>query len=84
MQFVRQFSRRESLSNGGGEFRAPEKKAGSLWPLVVRNGTSWDLGVRTVVWVEYSPQVSMERLTYILFPLLALNFRYFCRAKKML
>jgi hypothetical protein len=82
MQFVRQFSRRESLSNGAGEFRAPEKKAVPFWPFVVRNGPSWNLGMRTVVWVEYSPQVSMERQTYILFPLLALNFRSFSRVKK--
>ena len=81
-QFVRQILRRESLSNGAGEFRAPETKAVPLWPFVVGHGPSWHLRMRTVVSVEYSPEVSMERQTYILFPLLALNFRYFCRAKK--
>ena len=75
------FAARITLQWRGG-IPSTRKKAVPFWPFVVRNGPSWNLGMRTVVWVEYSPQVSMERQTYILFPLLALNFRSFSRVKK--
>ena len=51
-----------------GGIPSTRKKAVPFWPFVVRNGPSWNLGMRTVVSVEYSPHVSMVRLTYILIP----------------
>jgi hypothetical protein len=84
MQGIRYFLRCEVLSNVAGEFRGPETKAVPLWPFVVRHGPSWNLGMRTVVSVQYSPPFSMERQTDILFPLLVHHYRYFCRAQKML